>query len=175
MNPKTKEIRIMKGYNKSDYAINKYSAGIVYRFADETIEVTLEVYLRENPDKTEANFRELKAISDAIYCEQYNSDAKQTRPNKRVTIDLCEICENSDSDPLATAYIEKLDRENVALAIQRLLDSGELTQIQEMRFRAHFFYGESIREIAKKEGVHHTTVLDSISQSIKKFIKFFSK
>ncbi|MBP3918940.1 MAG: RNA polymerase subunit sigma-24 [Clostridia bacterium] len=164
----------MKNYNKSDYAINKYSNGIVYCFADETIEVTLELYLLENPDKTESDFLELKMLSDTIYREQDRSETNQTRPHKRVPINLCGINDDSDIDPL-TAYIEKIDRENAAHAIRQLLDSGELTRIQEMRFRAHFFNGKSARQIAREEGVDHKAVLDSISQAIEKFSKFFSK
>ena len=57
----------MRDYRKSDYAINKYSPNIVYRFHDEIIEVALEDYLKENPDKTEQDFAELKALSDEIY------------------------------------------------------------------------------------------------------------
>jgi hypothetical protein len=34
----------MRNYRKSDYAINKYSPNIVYRFHDEIIEVSLEDY-----------------------------------------------------------------------------------------------------------------------------------
>ena len=164
----------MKNYNKSDYAVNKYSTGIVYQFADETIEVTLELYLRENPNKTEDDFRKLKELSDTIYREQDRSETNQTRPHKRVPINLCGINDDSDIDPL-TAYIEKIDRENAAHAIRQLLDSGELTRIQEMRFRAHFFNGKSARQIAREEGVDHKAVLDSISQAIEKFSKFFSK
>ena len=164
----------MKNYNKSDYAVNKYSTGIVYQFTDETIEVTLELYLRENPDKTESDFLELKMLSDTIYHEQDRSETNQTRPHKRVPINLCGINDDSDIDPL-TAYIEKIDRENAAHAIRQLLDSGELTRIQEMRFRAHFFNGKSARQIAREEGVDHKAVLDSISQAIEKFSKFFSK
>ena len=44
--------RKLRDYRKSDYAINKYSPNIVYRFHDEIIEVSLEDYLKENPDKT---------------------------------------------------------------------------------------------------------------------------
>ena len=43
----------MKNYKDSDYALNKYSQGIVYKFADGIVEITLEDYLRDNPDKTE--------------------------------------------------------------------------------------------------------------------------
>jgi hypothetical protein len=46
----------MKNFENNDYALNKHSEGIVYRFADETTEVTLEDYLVENPDKTSADF-----------------------------------------------------------------------------------------------------------------------
>lgn len=54
----------MQNYRKSDYAINKNSPNIVYRFHNEIIEITLEDYLKENPDKTEHDFAELKALSD---------------------------------------------------------------------------------------------------------------
>lgn len=57
----------MKNYHKSDYALNKYRKGIVYKFADGIVEVTLEDYLRENPDKTEADFQALKRLSDEWY------------------------------------------------------------------------------------------------------------
>lgn len=39
----------MKNYKDSDYALNKFSEGIVYRFADRIVEITLEDYLAENP------------------------------------------------------------------------------------------------------------------------------
>ena len=50
------EERILKNYTDSDYAINKYSEGIVYKFADGIVEVTLADYLRDNPGKTEEDF-----------------------------------------------------------------------------------------------------------------------
>ena len=56
----------MKNYRNSDYAANKNSKGIVYRFANQTIEITLEDYLRENPDKNEADFTELKSHQRGI-------------------------------------------------------------------------------------------------------------
>ena len=58
----------MNNYRKSDYAVNKFSEGIVYRFNSETIEVTLEDYLKENPGKTEQDFQKLKAIS--VRCQR---------------------------------------------------------------------------------------------------------
>ena len=69
----------MHNYRKSDYAINKNSPNIVYRFHNEIIEITLEDYLKENPDKTEHDFAELKALSDQIYYEQDRAESAQTR------------------------------------------------------------------------------------------------
>ena len=71
----------MKNYQSTDYAVNKNADGIVYRFAYQTIEVTLDDYLRENPGKTAADFAELKALSDADYYETDRSDCRQTWKN----------------------------------------------------------------------------------------------
>jgi|LSQX01.2.fsa_nt_gb hypothetical protein len=49
----------MKNYKDSDYASNKFSDGIVYRFAEGIVEITLKDYLAENPDKTVEDFMEL--------------------------------------------------------------------------------------------------------------------
>lgn len=69
----------MQNYRKSDYAINKNSPNIVYCFHNEIIEITLEDYLKEKPDKTEHDFAELKALSDQIYYEQDRAESAQTR------------------------------------------------------------------------------------------------
>ena len=49
----------MRNYKDSDYALNRYSQGIVYKFSDGIVEITLEDYLRDNPNKTEEDFAEL--------------------------------------------------------------------------------------------------------------------
>lgn len=71
----------MWNYRKNDYAANKYSPNIVYRFNDEIIEISLEDYLEENPDRTEQDFLKLKALSDEIYYEQDRAENTQTRKN----------------------------------------------------------------------------------------------
>lgn len=68
----------MWNYRKNDYAANKYSPNIVYRFNDEIIEISLEDYLEENPDRTEQDFLKLKALSDEIYYEQDRAENTQT-------------------------------------------------------------------------------------------------
>lgn len=74
----------MKNYRKSDYALNKFSEGIVYQFSDGTLEISMADYLRDNPDKTEADFLALKALSDEIYLEQVRLETAQG--NKTVSM-----------------------------------------------------------------------------------------
>ena len=71
----------MYNYNKSDYAINKNSPNIVYCYHNEIIEITLDDYLKENPDKTIEDFVQLKRLSDQIYYEQDRAESAQTRKN----------------------------------------------------------------------------------------------
>ncbi len=56
----------MRNYKDSDYALNRYSQGIVYKFADGIVEITLEDYLRDNLDKTEGNYSEPPLFKDEI-------------------------------------------------------------------------------------------------------------
>ena len=100
----------MRDYRKSDYAINKYSPNIVYRFHDEIVEVSLEDYLTENPDKAERDFAELKALSDQIYYEQDRDESAQTR--KDVSIHGLE-----ETDCCATRTLEE-ELEELAVEVQ---------------------------------------------------------
>ena len=73
----------MKNYRKSDYALNKFSEGIVYQFSDRTLEISLEDFMRDNPGKTEADFMALKAVSDEIYLEQARLETAHGRSEER--------------------------------------------------------------------------------------------
>ena len=77
----------MWNYRKNDYAANKYSPNIVYRFNDEIIEISLEDYLEENPDRTEQDFLKLKALSDEIYYEQDRAENTQTNLPTHVSLE----------------------------------------------------------------------------------------
>lgn len=120
----------MKNYRDSDYAVNKYASGIVYRFADKTIEITLEDYLRENPHKTQNDFAELKKLSDEIYLEQVRCENAQSK--KTVSFHALEETVNC-SVPSFEATLEQIEnkqhRQNLA---KKALD--KLTETQR-----HFF------------------------------------
>lgn len=161
----------MKNYRDSDYAVNKYASGIVYRFADTTVEVTLEDYLRENPDKGESDFAELKALSDEMYLEQVRSDTAQG--NKAVQLHALE-----ETEGLCTLTVEEsvIDiPEQAAIREQRLLLAKQamdkLTDIQRRRYIQYAVKRLSTWEIAAMEGANQKSVYESIQAAEKKIKK----
>ena len=163
----------MKNYKDSDYALNKFSEGIVYRFADRIVEITLEDYLAENPGKTAQDFLELKALSDEIYHEQVTHENRTSRLD--VSINGLEETEQLSVPALDLDLIHKSDTQKAKEAAKRLLDSGELTEIQRRRFLLHFFQGLSTRQIARMESVKQHSVWMSLQWSAKKLKKFFDE
>ena len=156
----------MRNYKDSNYALNKYSQGIVYQFADGMAEITLEEYLRENPDKTESDFKELKALSDEIYYQQSRQECRVSYLDVSIN-----GMEDAIADPNASAETELIRKEDEKKALEsakRLLESGKLTAVQKRRFYLYFFRGLSTRQIAKLEGVHQRAVWDSLMWAEKK-------
>lgn len=171
------EVQKLRDYRKSDYAINKYSPNIVYRFHDEIIEVALEDYLKENPDKTEQDFAELKALSDEIYYEQDRAESAQTR--KDVSIHGLEEMDCCSTRPLEEELeelaAEVQNRRYARIALERLFAAGVLTEVQKRRFRLHVFRGLSTRQIGRLEGTSHQAVAKSLNLAIEKLKKFFAE
>ena len=167
----------MYDYRKSDYAINKYSPNIVYRFHNEIIEITLEDYLKENPGKTKDDFAELKALSDQIYYEQDRADSAQTR--KDVSIHGLEETEHCATRALDEEWEERIvdiqNRKYAWKALEQLFTKGALSEVQKQRFRLHIFQGLSTRQIGRMEGVSHQAVAKSINLAITKLKKYFSE
>ena len=163
----------MRNYKYSDYALNKYSQGIVYKFADGIAEVTKEDYLRDNPDKTEADFAKLKALSDEIYYRQDRQEQRTSRYD--VSISGMEESAALAAPAVDTELIRKYEEKRALEAAGRLLDSGKLTLIQQRRFRLHFFQELSTRQIAKLEGVNQKTVWESLMWAEKKLKKFYEE
>ena len=108
----------MKNYRKSDYALNKFSEGIVYQFSDRTLEISLEDFLRDNPGKTEADFMALKAVSDEIYLEQARLETAQG--NKTFSMTGLEDATAHPAPSLDDSYIMSDDRRRVKLAVDKL-------------------------------------------------------
>ena len=163
----------MKNYKENDYALNRYSQGIVYKFADGIVEVTLEDYLRDNPNKTEADFAGLKNLSDEIYYQQ----DRQSYRTSRLDVSMGEMDETvvPTVPSIDTELIQKAEEQKVLDAARRLLHSGKLTAVQKRRFLLHFFQGLSTRQIASLEGVHQRAVWDSLIWAEKKLKKIYEE
>lgn len=157
-------------------AVNKNSPNIVYRFHNEIIEITLEDYLKENPDKTEHDFAELKALSDQIYYEQDRAESAQTR--KDVSIHGLEETEHCATRALDEEWEERVvdiqNRKYAWKALEQLFTVGALTEVQKRRFRLHVFQGLSTRQIGRMEGTSHQAVAKSINLAIAKLKKYFA-
>ena len=162
----------MKNYTDSDYAVNKNAEGIVYRFADQTVEVTLDDYLRENPDKTEADFAELKTLSDSDYYEQDKNDYRQTWKN----VPLSSVSE-TDFCPVPSPEVEVVERDKEAarqrkrreLAMRAL---GQLTDVQRRRYLMCHVKALSTWKIAELDGTNQKSVHESLQSAEKKIRKF---
>lgn len=130
----------MQNYRKG-LCDKQNSPNIVYRFHNEIIEITLEDYLKENPDKTEHDFAELKALSDQIYYEQDRAESAQTR--KDVSIHGLEETEHCATRALDEEWEERVvdiqNRKYAWKALEQLFTVGALTEVQKRRFRLHVF------------------------------------
>ena len=167
----------MKNYTDNDYALNKYSAGIVYRFADSIVEITLADYLIENPDKSESDFRTLKEISDTDYFERDRAENAQTKRNVAFdALDETGLCHSPSPEELFIGAIiakEEAERHKAYLDIaHRAL--GKLTEVQQRRYLLHRIEGLTMREIAAIEGVKHQSIVECLSNADKKIKKILS-
>jgi len=164
----------MKDYRDSDYAANKYARGLVYLFADKTVELTLEDYLRGTPGATEADFAELKALSDEIYLEQVRDENRQT--NRDVSLDGLD---ETDACGVPSAEEILIDQPEQAARRERMRQQADqalstLTEIQRRRYLLHKVDGLTMREIAVREGVVHTKIQSSLMAAERKIKKYLS-
>lgn len=162
----------MRNFNESDYALNKYSEGIVYKFADgKTQTIWLEDYLSANPGKSAEDFAKIKALSDELYHEQVIVEHRTGRLD--VTINGLEETEQLATVSIDTELIHKADTGKALKAAKLFLNSGKLTEVRRRRFILHCFKGLSIRQIAELEQVDFRAVWESLHWATKKLKKFY--
>jgi DNA-directed RNA polymerase specialized sigma24 family protein len=162
----------MKNFKDSDYALNKYSKGVVYRFADEIVEVTLDDYLSDNPGKTAADFAVLKAESDAMFRRQDRFDNASTKKNVAISATAeSELGYALSPDEIVVEIPERerLRQERLAIAAQAL---DKLTDVQRRRYIKHHVDGLSTWDIAEQEGSNQKSVYESLKAAEKKIEKF---
>jgi DNA-directed RNA polymerase specialized sigma24 family protein len=166
----------MKNYTDSDYALNKHSEGIVYRFADGSrFMVMLEDYLAENPDKTEADFAALKALSDEDYHERdkagYRRTWKDTPLDARAETRFCSV--PSPEATVIDAPEEAERRRSRAALAKRALE--KLTEVQRRRYLLYHIEGLTTRKIANLDKVKHQSVVECLAAAEKKIKKVLGK
>jgi len=166
----------MKNFTQNDYAVNKNAEGIVYRFSDQTVEVTLNDYLRENPDKAAADFEALKALSDDDYYESDRRDYRQTWKNTSFeALDEDELA--IFAAPSAEETVIGQSETKAAYAKRQATASHaleKLTDTQRRRYQMYHVDGLTMRQIADIEGVLHSKIQKSLEAAERKIKKIVS-
>lgn len=157
----------MAKYQDSDFARNKKAESIVYLTATgERIEITLEAYLKENPNMTEKDFYQLKKHSDKIYYDETLVDRDERRAVKNCQV-LCE----SKTDTTEEFLIQQNERNQILDYVKSLISDSNLTEPQKRRYLKYYGKGMKLREIAQEECVTHKAVYDSLRWANKKIEK----
>ena len=104
---------------------------------------------------------------------QVRKDNAQTKKN----ISMGELEETAACGgmSLEDEYIAAEDRKRNLNIINDFFSAVKLTERQKQRFLLHYCEGLTFREAAQKEGVHFTSVRDSIEQVTQKFREFYLK
>lgn len=169
----------MKNYMGHDYAANKDSEAIVYRFVDGSItEITIEKFLASDPLLTEDDFRFWKTFSDQDYLMQDREEYRQTWKN--VTMEnILETMATTDTSPevviieIPNETIRKLERIAVSKKIW-----AKLTYNQRRRYQMYYAQKMTEEQIAKIDGVSHQAVSKNLigtDRKIRKLRKTFEK
>ena len=158
-------------YNKSNYAINKNRAGIVYRNADgSTLEITFEKISATDPSFTKEDFAKLKEFSDDMYHKEDLSEHYH-RNYIKGTYDSFEDSHWLQTECLEDELFRRADEKEFTNKIHTAI-STLLTETQKRRLLLHAFRGLTIREIAKREGSTQKSVWESINAAQTKIKKF---
>ena len=165
-----------KNFNKSEYAINKYSSAIVYLGSKGPYELTEAEFLRQNPGMTKEDFAFWKNWSDEDYKEELRAETEEKKRvvsihelegTKAVSIPSAEDVYVSDTTKTEIRSFNKKDA-------KRFL--ATLTKVQRKRFWMREINGLTFRRIAEIEGVDVYAIEDTfqcIEKKIKKFKKLF--
>ena len=161
-----------KNYRGSNYAMNKYSTGIVYKYADESItEIRFEDISAADPTFTEEAFNELKEISNELYHKEAKSDELYYKYVK-ATLDGEDAGNWVSTKTLEEEFFEQIENKQIKKELKTILFT-RLTENQRRRLLLNVLKGLTERQIAELELVDRRAVHDSIEAARKKLKKFF--
>lgn len=159
-------------FKESNYGKNRYSTDIVYSSATGDYGLTKEDFLASNPDLTEADYEYWKSWSDSDY---RISDRKDTVESKRtLAIEQFVDTELLSMESSEEAVLERMEPTVNPYTYEnalRIYKAARLTEKQASRYEKHYIDGMSERDIAQEEGVHHSSVSESIKAAEKKIKK----
>ncbi len=111
--------------------------------------------------------KKVQKVLDKYYAEEYNHDRKEFYYQNPLYVNMEDIQDKQVHSPLDLLIVaEEKDRRNKEM--ETFLQT--LTSKQRIRFEK-YLRGIKIEEIAKEEGVHHSSISESIQQVQKKYIK----
>ena len=166
-----------RNYRKADYAANKMNKeSIVYLTTDGSVEVTLNDFLKANPNLTEQDFSWWKKWSD----DEYKVTDRKDSVEAKHTVSIYSL---EETEAVSISSAEEIALENIRKENEKLytLEDAEkvlscLTETQRRRYLMREMYGMTFRAIAHVEGDDHMVVkrsIDDAEKKIKKFLKRF--
>lgn len=168
----------MSNYRESEYALNYKKAGIVYRFADCIIEISVEEFLLAHPDLTQQDFLRWKQISDEMYLQEKLANWRCT--HKDCWLDA-QLTHDALTVPSAEeALLDEENRKTERLAHRQKMHVSKLvldtlSPKQRRRFLLHVVNRKTLEQIAKLEGVSFQAIQLSIKIAYKKIRKYLKR
>jgi DNA-directed RNA polymerase specialized sigma subunit len=104
--------------------------------------------------------------------EQSDRQIRSQRRQDRRHLDFAVHTDEDLASSLLPAYEDTADLLERMERDARLYEAiCKLTEVQQRRLRLYYFNGLSYSQIAKREGVNHRTVMDTIEQALKRLRK----
>ena len=167
----------MKNYKNTSYAANKYSKDIVYKSeVSGSKSITLEDFLKSDPNLTEADFEFWKNWSDEDYKEEAKSDNRISWKSVNLTnIEmLIDTADETLEELIENQIIQNLIKVSMENALTQLYADSSFTSTMRRRFEMYYFDGLSTVEIAKIQMVNSKSVSDSVNSGLRKLKSYMS-
>lgn len=168
----------MSNYRESEYALNYKRAGIVYRFADSVVEISVEEFLFAHPDLTQQDFLHWKQVSDEMHLQEKLANWRCT--HKDCCLDA-KLAHNALAVPSAEeALLNEENRKAERLAHRKKmrlanLVLGTLSPKQRRRFLLYVVNRNTLEQIANLEGVSFQAIQLSIKMAYAKIRKYLKR
>jgi RNA polymerase sigma factor (sigma-70 family) len=161
----------LESINKDNNAPNESSLDFYCRIADGiTVTVTLDEYLKENPDKNEVDFLKLKEFleNDYLHIERNNGAYwKIIKALSKQSV-LIQNEPSAEDEFINGVNMNEDDKQHQQLVELSNSVMDRLTERQRRRYRLYHVEGLTTREIAKHDDVNQSKIVKSLRQAKKR-------